>query len=118
MFQFENSERLREMIVSDAAQLKQRQETDSIDIIDDLRYKINEQTSSLLNSIVSGDKDSVYNLLDAEQLQTLADDMSVGLMATSKKKSAKNAKFRKLLLERDRKLSIINRILRELNLEC
>ena len=116
MFQFENSERLREVIVSDASQLKMRQETDSIDIIDDLRYKINEQTSSLLNSIVSCDKDSAYSLLDAEQLQTLTDDMSE--LLTSKKTSVKNAKFRKLLLERDRKLSIINRILRELNLEC
>lgn len=95
--QFENSERLREMIVSDASQLKARQETDSIDIIDDLRYKINEQTSSSLSGIVS-----------AEQLQSIM----------SEKTSAKNAKFRKLLLERDRKLGIINRILRELNLEC
>ena len=106
------------MIVSDASQLKMRQETDSIDIIDDLRYKINEQTTSLLNNIVVNEKGTSFSAyyLEADELEKLTSDMSQ--LLNSKKTSAKNAMFKKLLVERDRKLNIINRILRELNLEC
>ncbi len=74
----EKSEQLREIIVSDAAELKQRQETDTIDIVDDLRYAINEKASNYTNK---------YN----------------------------TAEF---ILERERKLYLIDQILAELNLEC
>ena len=69
---------MREIIVNDAAEVKSRQETDSIDLIDDLRYAINEKASNLLNKYKSAD----------------------------------------FLLEREKKLYLIDQILKELNLEC
>ena len=69
---------MREIIVSDAAEVKSRQEPDSIDLIDDLRYAINEKASNYLNKYKSAD----------------------------------------FLLEREKKLYLIDQILKELNLEC
>ncbi len=47
LLKFSESEKLREIIVADAAKLKVRQETDTIDIVDDLRYAINEMANPL-----------------------------------------------------------------------
>lgn len=70
---------MREIILSDAAELKQRQETDSIDIIDDLRFVINEKATNYSTKIF-GSADYI--------------------------------------LEREKKLYLIDQILLELNLEC
>ena len=48
---FEKSEQLRQLILEDASKLKMRQETDTIDIVDDLRYAVNESASSVYQTI-------------------------------------------------------------------
>ena len=40
-------------ILEDASSLKMRQETDTIDIIDDLRYAINEESQILMQAQIS-----------------------------------------------------------------
>jgi hypothetical protein len=40
-------------ILEDASSLKMRQETDTIDIIDDLRYAINEESQNSMQSQIS-----------------------------------------------------------------
>ena len=114
LFKFENSEKLRELIVEDASKLKMRQETDTIDIVDDLRYKINENTSSLLSNLVLDNKDQ--QLIANQTIESLLSEKQSTEMVN--RKFNKNSVFEKLLVERDRKLRIIDRILRELNLEC
>jgi primase-polymerase (primpol)-like protein len=66
----------------DALKLKKRQETDTIDIVDELRYCINEAAEN-----ISVKKSSYIGAYEREE-------------------------------ERNRKLNLINSILRELNLEC
>lgn len=55
LFEFEKSKELREIILKDATELKQRQETDTIDIIDDLRFVINEKTANFATKFNSND---------------------------------------------------------------
>ena len=90
-----NSEKLKEIILKDAAQLKLRQETDTIDIIDDLRYAINEVDSALLLN-------NVYSSESAESKSKLVD---------------KKDSFQ-LLVDREKKLELLEAILHELGLEC
>ena len=68
------------MILDDASNLKMRQETDSIDIIDDLRYAINEENQTITNN---GEQISIERLV-----------------------------------LREKKLDFIDKLLKELNLEC
>ncbi len=92
--QFESSQELRQLILEDASKLKQRQETDTIDIIDDLRYAIND-TVTLNNTNM---------------------DLNVKISATS---TATNfISSYDLLIEKERKLNLVDKILNELNLEC
>ena len=49
-FKFSDSEKLREAILADASLLKQRQATDTIDIVDNLRYSINESSNPALDT--------------------------------------------------------------------
>ena len=96
-----------------------RQETDSIDIVDDLRYKINENTSSLLSNLVLDTKDQ--QLIASQTIESLLSEKQPRnneIANSTSKKFNKNSAFEKLLVERDRKLRIIDGILRELNLEC
>lgn len=79
---FEKSYELKELIIEDAKNLKSRQETDTIDIVDDLRYAINEITSPSSINVASG-----------------------------------SSSFDRLV-EREKKLNLIDKVLRELNLEC
>ena len=74
---FANSEDLRELILEDAAKLKMRQETDTIDIVDDLRYSIN-------GANTTRDEEFAFDRL----------------------------------LQREKKLHLIDELLKELNLEC
>lgn len=72
---------MRELIVEDAKNLKSRQETDTIDIVDDLRYAINE-------------------------------------IAAANTTQAAATFSNERLIEREMKLNLIDKVLRELNLEC
>lgn len=95
LLEIRNSEKLKEIILKDAAQLKLRQETDTIDIIDDLRYAINEVDSALLLN-------NVYSSESAESKSKLVD---------------KKDSFQ-LLVDREKKLELLEAILHELGLEC
>lgn len=65
-------------ILEDASSLKMRQETDTIDIIDDLRYAINEESQSANEAHISIER----------------------------------------LMLKEKKLHLIDKLLKELNLEC
>jgi hypothetical protein len=80
-----------------------REETDTIDIIDDLRYAIKEiaMTSSLSNLILSN---SNFN------------EMTINSKSSNKNANYKSSYER--LLDREKRLNAIDNILRELNLEC
>ncbi len=74
---------MRELILEDASKLKERQETDTIDIIDDLRYAINDTiTYSQVNN-------------------------PLGFTSSFQ-----------ILIEKEKRLNLIDNILKELNLEC
>jgi ankyrin repeat/BTB/POZ domain-containing protein 1 len=83
---------LRKLILEDASKLKQRQETDTIDIIDDLRYAINDTVS----------------------LNNANTDLNVKI--TSASKNFINSFD--LLIEKEKRLNLVDKILNELNLEC
>jgi len=68
-FQLENVENLKEIIKSDAAKLTQRQETDTIVIVDELRHEINEKESFLANIEIKKEKngkDLIQTILERE----------------------------------------------------
>lgn len=77
--------------MEDASKLKMRQETDTIDIIDDLRYAINE-------------------LQQQQPHQPHQQQISQNV---NNYKSSFEA-----LVDKENKLNLIDRLLRELNLEC
>ncbi len=81
--------------MEDASKLKMRQETDTIDIIDDLRYAINELECE-----------------QPQQQQQPHQQQQMGHNVNSYKSSFE------ALIEKDNKLNLIDRLLRELNLEC
>ncbi len=83
---------MRKLILEDASKLKQRQETDTIDIIDDLRYAINDTVS----------------------LNNANTDLNVKI--TSASKNFINSFD--LLIEKEKRLNLVDKILNELNLEC
>ena len=89
---FENSEQLRGLIIEDASKLKLRQETDTIDIIDDLRSAINE--SLCLNEPQQANA-TIY----------------------MQKQASSTSNFDRLV-EKEMKLNLIDKILKELSLEC
>ena len=69
-----------------------RQETDTIDIIDDLRYAINDAGSSIY-------------------------PVSINELINNQEKTNKKDSFQ-ILIEQEKKLHLIDKILKELNLEC
>jgi hypothetical protein len=86
-----------------------RQETDSIDIIDDLRYAINEisMTASLSNLILSNS-----NLSELSMVRS-----SSSLSSLSSKNANYKTSFERLV-DREKRLNVVDSILQELNLEC
>jgi hypothetical protein len=92
--------------MEDAAKLKMRHETDTIDIIDDLRYAIKEiaMTASLSSLILSNS--------NLSEMTTIT---------SSKSNNNKNANYEssyERLIDREKRLNAIDNILKELNLEC
>lgn len=86
--------RLREIILKDASQLKLRQETDTIDIVDDIRYAINEVESTLNNAYLSSSES-----------------------AENKNKLIQQKDSFQMLVDREKKLELLETILNELGLE-
>lgn len=76
---------MRQIILSDASKLTKRQETDTIDIVDELRYEINK----------------------AEHVST-----------NIREANMQNNDPIQLMIDRDKKLDLLERILEELGLEC
>ena len=99
IFELEKSEQLREMILEDASKLKMRQETDTIDLVDDLRYAINELAmTNSLSILINGEPQNV---------------------PTTKQSNKSNYKSSyERVIDREIRLDLIDKILRELNLEC
>jgi hypothetical protein len=65
----ENVESLKEIIKSDAAKLTERQETDTIEIVDELRHEINEIELTNLSEMKVGMKqgrDPIQVMLDRD----------------------------------------------------
>ncbi len=65
----ENVESLKEIIKSDAAKLTERQETDTIEIVDELRHEINEIELTNLSEMKVGMKqgrDPIQAMLDRD----------------------------------------------------
>jgi hypothetical protein len=100
LFDFEHSSELKDLILEDANKLKMRQETDTIDIVDDLRYAINEMAmaSNLLN----------LNL----NTEVKANPKSIKSYNSVYKSSFERT------VDREMRLNLIDKILQDLNLEC
>ena len=89
-----------------------RQETDTIDIIDDLRYAINELAmTNSLNSLILTNNNEITSSTN-----------SLGTSSSgNRSRVAYNANYKnsfERIIDQENRLNFIDEILRELNLEC